>query len=379
LRADSVLAGSTAVLAFNNTPGSTATPWLGESAAEALREALLLRGSPVISRGDVTSAYADLRLRPGVTLTQASVLKMGQALNADFVIHGTYRLDASGMLTLQAAISDRAKARLHGPLEESGPMAELDRLEAHLAWRVLNVLALAPPEADFRKLRAPVRTAAEESFIRGLLVSGAEREKHYQQAARTDVTFARPLLELGKIELGRKNYRAAAEWLLKVPSADPHSPEATFYLGVARYRQGDFAAAQSAFERLTTVLPIPEVFNNLGAAESRRNQLHALASFREALQLSPTQPDYHFNMGYILLKTGQYDAAADRFRAVLERSPSDQLATVLLGRSLKGEDPRKAPADPRFDAPERFKDTYEPPLYHSAPVATVAVAEGVAP
>jgi tetratricopeptide (TPR) repeat protein len=250
-------------------------------------------------------------------------------------------------------------------------LAELDRLEAHLAWQVLRALSQAPPEDSYRTLRPPVRAGAEESFIRGLLVSGADREKHYQQAARTDPRFARPLLELAKIELARRNYKAAADWLMKVPSTDLHAPEATFYLGVARYHLGDYAASQAAFERITGSLPIPEVFNNLGVAESRRNQMHALASFREALQLNPTQPDYHFNMGYILLKTGQYEAAADRFRAVLERSPSDQVATVMLGRSLKGEDPRKSPSDPRFDAPERFKDTYDPPQYRPTSVMPV--------
>ena len=68
-------------------------------------------------------------------------------------------------------------------------------------------------------------------------------------------------------------------------------------------------------------------------------------------------------MGFMLFKTGQYEAAADRFRAVLDRNPSDQMATVLLGRSLKAEALRKVPADARFETPERFKDTYDEPLY----------------
>jgi tetratricopeptide (TPR) repeat protein len=359
------------VLPFTGSSGSpnSETAWIGESIAEALREAFLLRGSPVIPRKDVGTAFADLRLRGGALLTQASVLKLGQALNADYVIYGTYRWDAaSGTLAIQATISDRAQARLHGPLEESGPLAELDRLEAHLAWQTLRGLSLAPTEDMYRGLRPAVRATAEESFIRGLLAAGAEREKLYQQAARADTRFARPVLELGKLELGRKNYKAAAEWLLKVAASDPHFPETSFYLGVARFHQGDYAAAQAAFERITESLPIAEVFNNLGVAESRRNQLHALASFREALELNPTQPDYHFNMGFILFKTGQFEAAADRFRAVLERDPGDQAATVLLGRSIKGDGLRKGgAADPRFDAAERFRETYEPPLYHAAP------------
>jgi tetratricopeptide (TPR) repeat protein len=373
VKADSVLAGSAAVLPFTNV-STVATPggeWIGESIAEALRETLIGKGSPVIARADVMAAYADLRLRPTAELTQASVLKLGQALNADDVVYGTFRVDpTAGSISIQAVVSDRAKARLSPAIDEAGPLAELDRLEAHLNWRALSIIApaLAPPETEFRTLRPVVRLAAEEAFIRGWIAAAPEqRESFYQKATAADARFSRPVLELGKIELGRKNYKAAADWLLKVSATDTHYPEATFYLGVAKFRQNDFAAAQAAFERIVETLPAAEVFNNLGVAESRRGSLHALSSFREALDINPTHPDYHFNMGFMLFKTGQFEAAADRFRAVLDRNPADQAATILLGRSLKGEALRKGnPADARFDASERFKDTYEEPVYRAS-------------
>jgi tetratricopeptide (TPR) repeat protein len=372
LRADSVLAGSAAVLPFTNasTVPALGGDWIGESIAEALRETLIARGSPVIARGDVMAAYSDLRLRPTAELTQASVLKLGQALNADDVVYGTFRVDpGAGTVTIQAVVSDRAKARLSAPINEVGPLAELDRLEAHLNWRALSTIAptLTPPEADYRSLRPAVRLAAEEAFIRGWVASTPEqREVLYQQATRADPRFSRPVLELGRIELGRKNYKAAAEWLLKVNTGDPHFPQANFYLGVAKFRQNDYPAAQAAFERITETLPAAEVFNNLGVTESRRGLLHALSSFREALDINPSHPDYHFNMGFTLFKTGQFEAAADRFRAVLDRNPVDQAATILLGRSLKAEGLRKGnAADARFEAPERFKDTYEEPIFRA--------------
>ncbi len=372
-RADSVLAGSAAVLPFTNvstvpTPGGE---WIGESIAEALRESLIARGSPVISRMDVMEAYSDLRLRPTAELTQASVLKLGQALNADDVVYGTFRVDpAAGTLTIQAVVSDRARALLSAAINETGSLAELDRVEAHLNWRALSVIApnLAGSEAEFRTLRPSVRLAAEESFIRGWIASAPEqRETFYQQAVRADTRFSRPVLEMGKIELGRKNYKAAADWLLKVNVSDLHFPEASFYLGVAKFHQNDYAAAQAAFERIVQSLPAAEVFNNLGVAESRRGQLHALSNFREALDINPSHPDYHFNMGFMLFKTGQYEAAADRFRAVLDRNPADQAATILLGRSLKGEGLRKGnAADARFEGAERFKDSYDEPIFRAA-------------
>jgi tetratricopeptide (TPR) repeat protein len=169
------------------------------------------------------------------------------------------------------------------------------------------------------------------------------------------------MLELGKIEVSRKNYRTASDWLTKIEVSDAHYAEAGFYLGVAKFHERDYLAAQTAFEKIKDLLPAAEVFNNLGVAESRRNQPHALTSFREALDLNPNHPDYHFNMGYILFKTGQYEAAAERFRAVLDREPNDATATSLLGRAIKGEGLRKGnPADTRYEGLERFKETYEP-------------------
>jgi tetratricopeptide (TPR) repeat protein len=369
LRADSVLAGSAAVLPFTNAGAATPhADWLGESLAESLREALISRGAPVISREDIAATYVDLKLRPNVELTQASVLKLGQSMNADKVIYGTYHLDATGGLSVDATVSDLGKARLSAPLKEVSALADLDKLEAHLAWQAVAVVnpMLAVPEANSRSLRPAVRLAAEQTFIRGLIGPVDQREKMYQDANKTDPRFARPLVELGKAELGRKNYRAAADWFQKVDATDLHYPEASFYFGVAKFRDGDYASAQAAFQRITTSLPAAEVFNNLGVAESRRGQLHALASFRAALELNPNLPDYHFNMGFILFKTGQYEAAAERFRAVLDRDPSDQMATLLLGRSLKGEPLRKGnAADARFEAAERFKDFYEEPLYRA--------------
>ena len=376
LRADSVVAGSVAVLPFIDV---SATPtvgadWIGESVAEALRETLAARGLPAIARTDILEAFSDLRLRRSAELTRASVLKLGQAMNADQVIYGTFRFQSSsGMLTVQATISDRARARLVDLPEESGTLNELDRVEAHLGWQALREVAppMAPAESAFQTLRPPVRVTAEEAFIRGWMATDDQKERFYQQAVRADARFARPMLELGKIELARKNNKAAAEWLTKIDPANQHFAEAAFYLGVAKFRQRDYLAAQTAFERIKTLLPVPEVLNNLGVVESRSNQPQALASFREALDLNPNQPDYHFNMGYVLFRSGQFDAAAERFRAVLEREPNDAMATSLLGRSLKSEGFRRGnPADARYEALERFKETYEEPYFRPAAAQT---------
>ncbi len=66
------------------------------------------------------------------------------------------------------------------------------------------------------------------------------------------------------------------------------------------------------------------MYNDLAAAESRRNLPQAVDDFRKALEGDSNDPVYHFNLGYALWKKGDFSAAADRFRAVLDREPDDQ-------------------------------------------------------
>ena len=56
-----------------------------------------------------------------------------------------------------------------------------------------------------------------------------------------------------------------------------------------------------------------------------------------------------------------FTAAVDRFRAVLDRQPDDQNATLLLGMCLRKQGPRAG--DARLEALERIKTNYEERAY----------------
>jgi tetratricopeptide (TPR) repeat protein len=191
-----------------------------------------------------------------------------------------------------------------------------------------------------------------------------QREKYFTQAARLDARFAHPCYELGQIYYQRKEYRLAAEWLEKVGPEDVHFHEASFLLGLARFQSGDYAGAQKAFQMLAMVAPLSEVYNDLAAAESRRNMPQAVDDFHKALEGDPNDPVYHFNLGYALWKKGDFAAAADRFRAALDREPDNAMATLLLGRCLKKQGPRANDSnDARVLGLERLKTNYDERAY----------------
>src|SRR6266404_4421137 len=174
----SLFAGTAAVLPFANRTSQPNMDWIGESIAETVRDALGPRGVVTLNREEVEEAYRQLNLRPRGVLTAGSVLKIGEALDAEQVIYGTFEFDPSassgaqqGSLKISARIFDRRRLRQGPEFIETGSLEDMATLEAHLAWRTLSLLApkLALPESEFRSLRSPVRLDAEESYVRGLL------------------------------------------------------------------------------------------------------------------------------------------------------------------------------------------------------------------
>jgi tetratricopeptide (TPR) repeat protein len=366
-RADNYL-----VLPFFNLSKNPNLNWIGESFAESVRETLSSEGLTALDRDDRVEAYHRFSLRPYVLLTKASVLKIGEELDAEQVLFGEFDLQpvpdsavkSRGSLLITARLLD-LKHYKNGPeFREVGALEDLAALQEHLAWQVLHYVKsdAAPTEAEFRKRHPAVRVDAIESYIRGLLATTSD-EKHrlYTQAVRLDSRYSQPCFHLGRLFWRKKEYKSAAEWFQKVAPGDAHYHEASFFLGLSRYYAGDYAEAQSAFQLVTKVAPLNEVYNNLGAAESRRNVPEALANFQKALEGDESDQAYQFNVGYALWRRGDYQAAAQSFRTVLDRDPNDAQAGLLLARCEKQSGPR--PGDPRTEGLERLKTNYEESAY----------------
>ena len=368
------LQGSTGlVVPFFNHSSSPNLDWIGESIAESVRDSLASEGLLVLDRDDRLEAYRRLSLRPGAELTHASIIKIGELLDASNVIYGYYELlappadnpQSKGALRITGRIMDLKNSRQAPAFIELGALEDLARLEVHLGWQVLASLKgkAAPSEQEFLRLRPPVRIDAVENYVRGLLATAPEQQHHFfTQAARLDEHYSQPCFRLGKNYWEKKDYKTATGWLERVARTDPHYLEAQFFLGLSKYHNGDFAGAEQAFQIVAAAVPLNEVLNNLGAAQARRNNTDAaLDSFKKALEGDSADPDYHFNLAYTLWRAGRYEAAADSFREVTARDQGDAEATTLLGRCLKRDGPR--PGDPKTDARERLKTNYDEAAY----------------
>src|ERR1051325_10180456 len=87
-----LVADTALVLPLFNYTKSPNLDWIGESVAERVRESLASEGLLIASREDRMEVYHRLSIRPNAILTRATILKIGQSLDASQVIFGQYEL-----------------------------------------------------------------------------------------------------------------------------------------------------------------------------------------------------------------------------------------------------------------------------------------------
>lgn len=358
-----------AVLPLHNASGKPAIEWIGVSAAEAIREALSETGILVLARDAVVEAHRRLGIRERALMTRASVIKIAETLDAEKVVFGSFHLipaanaGAKDSLRFVLRVVDIPNMKQSPEFGYTAAIDDLAVIQNRLAWQTLLLLRpeIGLSEEEFLRSHPPARLDAMENYVRGLLATQTEQKhRFFTQAARLDQNYARPRMALGRLLWEQENYKAAADWFAKVQPSDSRFFEANFFLGLCRFYLGDYAGAQAAFETVVREVPLNEVFNNLGAAQSRRDRPEAVENFRKALEGDTSDPDYYFNLGYALWKRGEFAEAAQNFRAVLERDPEDAEAIMMLGRCLKQAGPRTSKntaSEPLERVKEEFHET----------------------
>jgi tetratricopeptide (TPR) repeat protein len=364
LAAPAFAADTFAVLPLFNLSNQSNLDWVGESAAETIRESLNSEGFLTLPREDRVEVFRRLAIRPGAVLTIASVIKAGESLDAGQVIYGDFQAttSAGGERTIRLTVRMINLKRLKesGQFEEVGAIEDLSLLETKLAWQLIKQLGPRKSESEdeFLKARPPVRIDAVELYIRGLLAAVPDQKlKLFTQAATLDPRYSQSAFQIGRMDWERKDYKSAAPWLERVTRADSHYMEALFLHGLCKFNEGEYMDAIKDFQTVAAEVPLNEVYNNLGAAQSRKEIYGAEINFKKALEGDEADPDYWFNLGYVEWKNGAFVVAADKFRAVLDRSPEDVEAKTFLGRCLAKEGP--VAGDARTAGRERLKYLFE--------------------
>ncbi len=116
----------------------------------------------------------------------------------------------------------------------------------------------------------------------------------------------------------------------QAPKADP---QRLFEQGEAALKQGDLAAAETAFKGVLAVNPeVAGAYANLGVISMRRKQWpQALERLHKAEQLAPQVAGIRLNVGLVYYRQNNFRAAIGPFESVLRDAPDSYQARYLLG------------------------------------------------
>src|SRR5271156_4256801 len=301
------------VFPFENVGAPARLDWIGEGLEELTIQRLSAAGQQVYSHAGRINEMDQYGFPPNAKLSRATMLRIAQEMDADYVIFGDFASDGK-ILTVDARILRVNPVALLPVVHESGPFDEPMTLHARLAWRLLTTSNPNFPLSfnEFFKMQRPLTLAAFEQYVRGLLAQDDDAKLRYlKESARLAPDWPDPDLALGLVYFQRNDYNSAIQWFARVPATHARSAEAVFATGVCHLQLGQPDKAEDVFASLHQDLhhnlisgaDLPEILNNLALAQSRQgNAAAAQTALARARDIDPDEDDYPFNLGILALQ-----------------------------------------------------------------------------
>jgi len=376
------------VFPFENAGASSRLDWLGEGIEELTIQRLSAAGQQVYTHAGRTEELDRSGLPPTAKLSRASMLRIAQNMDADYVVFGRYLSDGQS-LTIESQILRTSPIRLLPAIHEKGSLTSLMELHLKMLWRLLAANDHAYPRSleEFSKAQRPLRLDAFEHYIRGLLANEDDaRLRELREAARLEPQWPDPDFAIGDAYYSRRDCDSALPWFAKVPKSHDRHVEAVFATGACRLLMNQPDRAEEVFTSLQNDLrgnmvsgaDLPEILNDLALSRARQGKAAAaMTDLRRAAELDPDEDDYPFNLGLLALGSKDFAAATEYFRDAARREPdsAENRALMILSLEQAG---KKAEADQeRETALETFGPDGLPVLRLDAKKDTISHLERV--
>jgi len=202
------------VFPFENEGASPRLDWLGEGLEELTIQRLSAAGQQVYSRAGRTAELDRSGLPPTAKLSRASMLRIAQNMDADYVVFGRFTSDGQSLM-VESQILRVSPTRLLPAIRETGPLDSLMDLHVRLLWRLLSANDHAYPRSleAFSKTQRPLRLDAFEHYVRGLLASEDDpRLRELREAARLEPEWPDPAFAIGDAFYARRDCDSALTW-----------------------------------------------------------------------------------------------------------------------------------------------------------------------
>lgn len=357
------------VVPFENRSKAPGLEWVGDSFPEIIGQTLSRSRLFVVARQDRLYAFDRLGIPASVRPSRATLLRIAQEMDVDYVVSGTYDYDGRNF-SARAQVIDAKRYKLSPEVAESGPIAQTIEVETSLAGGVSRELEKLGGAPAVHPVDYTLRLDALENYVKGISATDVvQRIRLLKEAVRLAPNNAPSLLALGKTYFDNRDYEQASTTLARVPKSDPAASEANFFLGLSQYFQGNYQAAEEAFKFTANRMPLIEVFNNLGVAEARRGNKQALELFERAASADARDAGYRFNLAIALYRSGDQARAIRELKTLVTEHPQDAEAKTFL-QALTGS------ASPAQRLPlERVKRNYDESAYRQLALEMENVAE----
>jgi tetratricopeptide (TPR) repeat protein len=346
------------VIPFENVTRESRIFWLSEASAVILADDLNALGAQAFAREERRAAFERLQLPPAATLTDATVIRIGELVGASQVVVGTLSLDNEQLVVRARAIA-LAAGRIEHDVTERGPVADLFSIFERLARRIGPSSAGASAQVQIP--HAPV--GAFENYIKGLIANSPATSITYLNAAlqlAPDLTRARLALWESYSAQGQHDRALAA--LKGIPADSPWSNRGRFRAGLSQIQLSRYDDAFATFRALADEHPDARVLNNLGVVQLRRGrgatQGVPTYFFNKAVEADPAEADYFFNLGYAYWLDRDPGAAMYWLREAVRRNAADGDAHFVLGAALAATGNQPQAARER-ELARRLSSTYE--------------------
>ncbi|MGD9587920.1 MAG: tetratricopeptide repeat protein [Pyrinomonadaceae bacterium] len=388
------------VMPFENTSDKAEFNWIGESFALSLSELLKLPSINVVPNSERKLVQQRLRIPLTTLPSVAASLKLARETNATLLITGKYNIvpaqgDSAATVNvivkiirvnegrfLNEEMSDGR--RITRDINLNDALGNLQTMQGQIAYQILYQRDKALPFSQNQMIESAnkVPPRAFEAYTKGLLTPALEaRENYFKNAIRLyaettpEGTFSDAALELGHLYHNQRKFAEAIDHFERVVSAyqacrtnarsenrvsqcsDEGYAEASFYIGLIRWHQGNYEQALAVLRPLADDLKLTSVYNTLGAIAvqasraEKKNETRAAALLNEGLGLlakanesDPEGIDIRFNLGLAQFLAARLPEAAENLKAVIAVRPTDGEAYFVLSKILAGLNDQSAAA-----------------------------------
>lgn len=391
------------ILPFENTSGKAEFNWVGESFADSLSDLLQVPTLNVVSNEQRKIIQQRLRIPLSTLPSLATSLKLARESNATILIAGRYTIapagtDTAATINVTSKIIRVNEGRFMSEVIDgrqvtrditlNDALGNLQTMQGQIAYQILYQRDKALPFSQNQLIESANKVPARafEAYIKGLLtpITSAEaRENYFKNAMRLfndaspDGTYSEAALELGHLYLNQRKFNDAVSTFERVISAsqrcrekakadnkpancgDEKYAEASFYIGLTHWQQGNYESALATLRPLTEDLKLTTVYNALGAIavqasrSEKKNEAKAAALLTEGLELlkkaadsAPDDAGIRFNYAAAQFFHSNFAEAAANLRSAIAARPTDGDAYYLLAKTLDAlKDPLAVPMD----------------------------------